>query len=57
MLSNVVIQEDPAGNIKCAKNKSKEKIDGIIAMIMSLGEYMTESDVSSIYDERDILVL
>ncbi|WP_209316216.1 terminase large subunit [Haematospirillum sp. 15-248] len=37
MASNVVVLEDPAGNMKPAKNKSAEKIDGIVALIMALG--------------------
>ena len=57
MISNVAIQEDPAGNIKVAKNKSKEKVDGVVAAIMSLGEYMTGDDVDSIYDNRGLLIL
>ena len=31
MSGNVVVDTDPAGNIKCTKAKSPEKIDGIIA--------------------------
>lgn len=36
MADNVVVKEDPAGNIKPAKDKSTEKIDGIVALIMGL---------------------
>ena len=36
MASNVVASTDPAGNIKPDKEKSKEKIDGIVATIMAL---------------------
>jgi phage terminase large subunit-like protein len=36
MASNVVVSEDPAGNIKPDKKRSIEKIDGIVAMIMAL---------------------
>jgi phage terminase large subunit-like protein len=57
MLSNVAIMEDPAGNIKCARNKSKDKIDGIISTIMSLGSFMTEEDTDSVYDQRGLLIL
>ena len=35
MADNVVVEHDPAGNIKPAKNKSTEKIDGIVALIMA----------------------
>lgn len=37
MASNVAVQSDAAGNIKPAKDKSSEKIDGIVAAIMALG--------------------
>ena len=57
MLSNVAIQEDPAGNIKIAKNKSKEKVDGLVALVMALGEMMTEESTDSVYDERGLLIL
>ena len=57
MLSNIALQEDPAGNIKPNKAKSTEKIDGVVAMIMSLGEYMTEGDINSVYDGRGLLIL
>ena len=57
MLSNIAIQEDPAGNLKPNKAKSKDKIDGVVALIMALGEMMIGEDVSSIYDDRGILVL
>jgi phage terminase large subunit-like protein len=36
MAANVVIRTDPAGNIKPDKEKSIEKIDGIVAVIMAL---------------------
>ena len=49
--------EDPAGNIKVAKNKSKEKVDGIVAMVMALGEFMDGEDLGSIYDQRDLLII
>ena len=57
MLSNIALQEDPAGNIKPNKAKSTEKIDGIVALIMSLGDYMTEEDLDSVYDGRGLLIL
>lgn len=35
-MDNIFIRTDPAGNIKCDKEKSTEKIDGAIATIMAL---------------------
>jgi phage terminase large subunit-like protein len=40
MATNVAIKEDPAGNIKPDKEKSGEKIDGMVASIMGLGVAM-----------------
>ncbi len=56
-ISNVSLQEDPAGNIKVAKNKSKEKVDPVIALIMALGCYLTTESGDSVYDNRGIITL
>jgi phage terminase large subunit-like protein len=40
MASNVMVNMDPAGNIKPDKSRSREKIDGIVALIMALGRVM-----------------
>jgi len=39
-MSNVVADQDPAGNLKPAKNKSSEKIDPAVALIMAVGRAM-----------------
>ena len=36
MADNICVRTDPAGNIKPDKEKSSEKIDGIVALIMAL---------------------
>ena len=41
MMSSVAIMRDPSGNIKPDKRKSSQKIDGVVASIMGLGEMMT----------------
>ena len=41
MMSNVVLKRDPSGNIKTDKDKSGDKIDGVVAGIMALGEMLT----------------
>ena len=57
MAGNVVIDTDPAGNIKVTKAKSKEKIDGIVAAIMALDRCIRQEGRSgSVYDERGLLV-
>lgn len=57
MAGNIVIDTDPAGNIKVTKAKSKEKIDGIVAAIMALDRCIRQEGQSgSVYDERGLLV-
>ncbi len=41
--SNVAIQSDHAGNIKPSKQKSNERIDGIVALTMALGIHATST--------------
>ncbi|WP_010651595.1 terminase large subunit [Oceanobacillus massiliensis] len=56
MAQNVVMRQDPAGNIKPDKEKSVEKIDGIVATIMALDRCIrNKGDDHSVYDERGIL--
>ena len=58
MAGNVVVERDPAENIKPTKAKSPEKIDGIVAAIMALDRCIrnANSKLTSIYDERPMLV-
>jgi len=42
MFGNVVLRMDPSGNIKPDKEKSGDKIDGIVSLIMSIGQAMTD---------------
>jgi len=46
MASNAATQEDPAGNLKFSKGKSTEKIDGIVALTMALGEQIATEENS-----------
>ncbi len=58
MAGNVVVDTDPAGNIKVTKAKSKEKIDGIVAAIMALDRAVRhESEGRSVYDTRGIILI
>jgi phage terminase large subunit-like protein len=36
MADNVMVEQDPAGNIKPSRRKSTQKIDGIVALVMAL---------------------
>lgn len=55
MADNVVVKEDPAGNVKPDKSKSTEKIDGIVATIMALDGAIRNQEGPSMYEERGIL--
>lgn len=58
MAQNVVMRQDPAGNIKPDKEKSTEKIYGIVATIMALDRCIRNGGSGgSVYDERGIVVL
>jgi phage terminase large subunit-like protein len=41
MAGNVAVQEDSNGNIRPSKKASREKIDGIVALVMALGLHST----------------
>ena len=56
MAGNVVVDRDPAENIKPTKAKSPEKIDGIVAAIMALDRCIRHEEQSSVYDERGLMV-
>lgn len=54
MADNLVARQDPAGNIKPDKERSKEKIDGMVALIMALDRAMRHINAGSVYDDRDV---
>ena len=58
MMDNIYIRTDPAGNIKADKEKSTEKIDGAIAVIMGLDRAIRcgNETKESVYDSRGLLV-
>ena len=59
MADNIFVRTDPAGNIKPDKEKSSEKIDGIVGMIMALDRAIRcgNSVTTSVYDERGIIFI
>jgi phage terminase large subunit-like protein len=53
--ANVVVKQDPAGNIKPDKGKSTERIDGITALVTGLSCLLVAGDPASVYDTRGLL--
>ena len=54
MASNVVVEQDPAGNLKPSKAKSTERIDGIVAGVMAIGRASVGEDGRSAYEDHGI---
>lgn len=57
MFDNVMMKTDPAGNIKPDKEKSKDKIDGIVASIIALDRALRNTNGKSVYETRGILTV
>jgi phage terminase large subunit-like protein len=59
MMDNVFVRTDPAGNIKMDKEKSTEKIDGAVALVMALDRAIRcgNNTGESVYDSRGILFI
>ncbi len=56
-MDSIFVRTDPAGNIKADKEKSTEKIDGAVAIIMALDRAIRcgSANSASVYDDRGIL--
>jgi len=54
MADNLVARMDPSGNIKPDKEKSREKIDGMVALIMALDLALRHPEKKSVYEKRGI---
>ena len=57
-MDNAFVRTDPAGNLKIDKEKSTEKVDGAIALVMALDRAMkNQAGIGSVYDERGLLYI
>jgi len=55
---NLVVQQDPAGNLKPDKAKATQKIDGMVALIMAISRAVIHAeDPPSIYEKRGAISL
>jgi len=58
MADNLIAVGDPAGNIKPDKSKSKEKIDGMVALIMGLDRGLrNQGEAGSVYEGRGLVMI
>lgn len=57
-MDNAYVRTDPAGNLKIDKERSTEKVDGAVALVMVLDRAMKNQNTgSSVYDERGLLFI
>lgn len=56
---NLVVRTDPAGNIKPDKEKSTQKIDGMVALIMAIDRASRHSNLieTSVYEKQGLTVI
>ncbi len=55
-VQNVTLEQDAAGNIKPSKGRSKDKIDGAMALVLAISRAMLREQ-KSIYRERGLVVI
>ena len=58
-IDNVFVRTDPAGNLKIDKQKSTEKVDGAVALVMALDRALKNQGAGgSVYDtDRGLLFI
>ena len=56
-MDNAFVRTDPAGNLKLDKEKSTEKVDGAVALVMALDRAMKNQGDDSVYNHRGLIVL
>ena len=56
-MDNAYLRTDPAGNLKLDKEKSTEKVDGAVALVMALDRAMKNQGGDSVYNHRGLLIL
>ncbi len=56
-MDNAFVRTDPAGNLKIDKEKSTEKVDGAVALVMALDRAIKNQGGESVYDQRGLLII
>ncbi len=54
---NLVVSQDPAGNLKPDKAKATQKIDGMVAVIMALDRAARHANDASVYETRGLITI
>jgi len=55
--SNAIVKKDEVGNLKPDKKRSRERIDGIVALCNAMGRAMVHDTKPSIYEERGVIAV
>src|SRR5262245_30696180 len=55
--SNVAVAQDAAGNMKPDKARSRDRIDGVVALIMALGRLGVVTGPGSAYSDHRLMVI
>jgi phage terminase large subunit-like protein len=57
-VANAMVRQDPAGNHKLDKAKSRDRVDGVVALAMAIGRAMVApKPFRSVYEDRGVLIL
>lgn len=56
MASNAICTKDAAGNVKLDKAKSRQKIDGMAALVNAVAAFGDDSEERSVYEDRGVLI-
>jgi phage terminase large subunit-like protein len=57
MVGNAAVEQDAAGNRKVSKRKSRERIDGVVALVMALARGMVATNEDSAYADHRLVVV
>ena len=57
MASNVTVIQNSDGHIRPDKKRSTEKIDGIVALVMTLGRWIASKETKSVYQTRGVITI
>ena len=55
-IGNVTLEQDAAGNIKPSKGRSKDRIDGAVALVLAISRAMLREQ-KSVYRERGLITI